>query len=436
MFKYYLQLGMRSLGRNPVLTALMVMAIGFGVASSMTTYTVFRAMSGDPIPWKSSKLFVPQIDPWGPIHRLNDEPPAGMTYIDAVALMHDHRAHLQSALYPIAPTVYSDDSAQKVRSAPGHAVYGEFFPMLDVPFLFGSGWSAADDDQHARVVVISKSLNQRLFGGTNSVGRGIRLDTHSYRISGVLDDWHPQPKFYDLANAKVFGTADQVFLPFATAIDEQLPTSGAIQCGDKDPDPGFAGTLVSSCAWIGHMVELDTAAQVSSYRTYLDGYARSQQASGRFSWAPDNRLRGLPAWLAFRQVVPSETKISIVVALCLLLVCMVNTVGLLLAKFLRRSGEIGVRRALGASRLAIAAQFGVESGAIGLAGGLLGLLLTWLGVQWMQGSLPKQISGLAHIDLTLLSETLLMAVVATVLAGLYPIWRAMYVRPSLQLKED
>ena len=66
MFKYYLQLGFRSLRRNPVLTALMVMTIGFGVASSMTTYTVFRAMSGDPIPWKSGKLFFPQIDAWGP----------------------------------------------------------------------------------------------------------------------------------------------------------------------------------------------------------------------------------------------------------------------------------------------------------------------------------------------------------------------------------
>jgi putative ABC transport system permease protein len=436
MFKYYLQLGLRSLRRNPVLTALMVMAIGFGVASSMTTYTVFRAMSGDPIPWKSSKLFVPQIDPWGPVHRLNDEPPGGMTYIDAVALMRDHRGHLQSALYPIAPTVYSDDSTQKVRSAPGHAVYGEFFLMLDVPFLFGSGWSAADDEQHARVVVIGKSLNQRLFGGTNSVGRAIRLDGHSYRISGVLNDWHPQPKFYDLANANAFGTADQVFLPFTTAIDEQLFTNGRFSCGDKDPDPGFAGALASSCAWIGYMVELDTTAQVSAYRTYLDDYARGQQALGRFGWAPDNRLRDLPAWLAFRQVVPSETKVSIVVALCLLLVCMVNTVGLLLAKFLRRSGEIGVRRALGASRLSIAAQFGIESGAIGLAGGVLGLLLTWLGVELMQGSLPKPIAALAHIDLTLLSETLLLAVAATVMAGLYPIWRAMYVRPSLQLKED
>ena len=435
MFKYYLQLGLRSLRRNPVLTALMVLAIGFGVASSMTTYTVFRAMSGDPIPWKSDKLFFPQVDPWGPNPRNGTEPADAMTYIDAVSLTRDHRAHLQSALYPIAPTVHSDDPTQKSRTAPGQAVDSEFFPMLDVPFLYGGGWTAADDEQHARVAVISKSLNQRLFEGTNSVGQSIQLDSHSYRVSGVLDDWHPQPKFYDLATTDAFGTADQVFLPFTTATDAQLATRSGFLC-IKLPGPGWAATLNSSCVWIGYMVELDTPSQVSTYRTYLEGYAREQQASGRFGWVPNNRLRDFSAWLDFEHVVPPQTKISFVVALCLLLVCMVNTVGLLLAKFLRRSGEIGVRRALGASRLAIAVQFGVEAGTIGMAGGVLGLMLTWLGVQVMHGSLPRQFAALAHIDLLLLWQTLLLAVVATVLAGLYPIWRAMYVRPALRLKED
>jgi len=436
MFKYYLQLGLCSLRRNPVLTALMVMAIGFGVASSMTTYSALRALSGDPIPWKSDKLFFPQIDAWGRNPRRSGTEPADtMTYIDAVSLMRDHRAHLQSALYPIAPTVYSGDPAQKPRSAPGQAVYSEFFPMLNVPFLYGGGWTAADDEQHAMVVVISKGLNQRLFGGANSVGESIRLDSRSYRVSGVLDDWHPQPKFYALATNDAFGPADQVVLPFTTATDAQLATRSGFFC-IKLPGPGYAAMLNSSCVWIGYMVELDTPSQVGAYRTYLDSYAHEQRASGRFDWAPNNRLRDLPAWLDFEHVVPPQTRISFVVALCLLLVCMVNTVGLLLAKFLRRSGEIGVRRALGASRLAIAVQFGVEAGTIGVAGGLLGLMLTWLGVQVMRGSLPTQTAALVHIDLALLWQTLLLAVVATVLAGLYPIWRAMYVRPSLQLKED
>ena len=59
MFGYYLDLALRSFRRSLVLTVLMVLSIGFGVAASMTTYAVFRGVSGDPIPWKSSRLFVP-----------------------------------------------------------------------------------------------------------------------------------------------------------------------------------------------------------------------------------------------------------------------------------------------------------------------------------------------------------------------------------------
>src|SRR6185312_15884828 len=96
MLAYYLELAVRSLKRSPGLTILMVLAIGFGVAASMTSWSVFRAVSGDPIPWKSAKLFVPQIDMWGPRGRDPDgEPPNAMDYIDAVALMRAHRATRQ-----------------------------------------------------------------------------------------------------------------------------------------------------------------------------------------------------------------------------------------------------------------------------------------------------------------------------------------------------
>jgi putative ABC transport system permease protein len=135
-------------------------------------------------------------------------------------------------------------------------------------------------------------------------------------------------------------------------------------------------------------------------------------------------------------VVPSDTKVSLLVALGLLLVCLVNTVGLLLAKFLRRSGEIGVRRALGAPRAAIYAQFLTEAGIVGLAGGVLGLLLTGAGVASVGWVLPKDIAALARLDVSLLLLTLLVAVVATMLAGLYPTFRASRVQPAWQLKSN
>jgi putative ABC transport system permease protein len=118
-----------------------------------------------------------------------------------------------------------------------------------------------------------------------------------------------------------------------------------------------------------------------------------------------------------------------------LLVCLVNTVGLLLAKFLRRGSEIGVRRALGASRGAIFSQCLVEAGAIGVAGGVLGLGLSLLGL-WAVRLQPASYAELAHLDLGMLALTFVLAVVASVLAGLLPAWRAMQVTPAIQLKSQ
>ncbi|GLQ98123.1 ABC transporter permease [Dyella mobilis] len=440
MFAYYLSLGFRSLRKAPILTALMVMSVAFGVGASMTTYAVFRAMSGDPIPWKSSKLYFPQLDVWGPKSRAgnqaNGELPDTLTYTDAMALMRHRTDVPQTALYPIAPTVYPDDPTKKSVAVGGHAVYGDFFKIADTPFRYGSAWSAQDDQNHALLAVINSDLNERLFGGGNSVGKDLRLNDRTYRIVGVLDHWHPQPKFYDLANSIAFGPADDVFIPFTAAVDQQMPTNGGFGCGAALPASGFAGILNSNCVWVAYLVELDDASQVASFRTLLQGYLSDQQKAGRFDWPPNYKLRNLPAWMDLEQVVPPETKMSVVVASCFLLVCMVNAIGLLLAKFMRRSGEIGVRRAMGATRGAIALQFGVEAATIGITGGIIGLLLTWGGIAWMHHALPEDVAALTRIDVTLLAETLLLAIVSAILAGLYPILRASGVRPAMQLKID
>jgi putative ABC transport system permease protein len=438
MFGYYLDLALRSLKRSPGLTVLMVLAIGFGVAASMTSWSVFRAVSGDPIPWKSSQLFVPQIDNWGPNGRDPDgDPPNAMDYADATALMRDHRAKLQSAMYQISPSVVPADAAKHPINVSGEAVYSEFFPMLDVPFQYGSGWSASDDENRAPVVVISNKLNQKLFGGANSVGKDASIEGRQYRVVGVLKDWNPQPRFYDVVNSGGFDSGvKDVFLPFQTAIQANIQNDGNTNCNATPKESGFVGLQHSECVWIAYMAELDDSAAVTTYRGYLQGYAHAQQQAGRFGWAPNNRLRDLRAWLDNQHVVPSDTKVSLLVALGLLLVCLVNTIGLLLAKFLRRSSEIGVRRALGAPRKAIYLQFLTEAGMVGAAGGVLGLLLTCAGVASVGWVMPKDIADLARLDVSLLVLTLLVAVIATMLAGLYPTYRASRVQPAWQLKSN
>jgi putative ABC transport system permease protein len=147
------------------------------------------------------------------------------------------------------------------------------------------------------------------------------------------------------------------------------------------------------------------------------------------------RLRNVMLWLDYNKVVPSDVRLQNGLAFGFLLVCLVNTVGLMLAKFMRRAAELGVRRALGASRRALFAQLLIESGVVGLVGGFGGLLLAMFGL-WLVRQRPSDYAVLAHLDLSMLLITFVLAVLATLLAGLLPAWRACQIAPALQLKSN
>ena len=437
MFSYYFKLGLRSLLRHRILTALMVLTIGFGVASSMVTYAVYRATARNPIPWKSSQLFVAQVDNWGPNN--NESPPGEpaeqLSYIDAMALQRAHWAPRQTALYPLGISVIPDEANRQPEGVNSYAVYSDAFAMFDIPFLYGGAWTANDDDGHAAVAVINRDLNDRLFHGENSVGREVNLEGHLYRVVGVIDTWDPQPLFLDVVNTKGFTDPVEVFIPFTHAIDERFVTSGNNNCV-ADPGVGWEPWLRSECVWITFWAELPTPAAVATYRERLRAYAAEQQRAGRFRWPPNVRLHDVVDWLDYQKVVPQGAKVSLVVSVSFLGVCLVNTIGLLLAKFMRRAREIGVRRALGASRREIYAQFLIEAATVGLTGGVLGLLLTAIGMHAVGMVFSVQIARLAYLNPSLMGLTLAVSVIAALLASLYPTWRAAQVQPAWQLKSN
>ena len=189
----------------------------------------------------------------------------------------------------------------------------------------------------------------------------------------------------------------------------------------------------SPCWWIQYWVELGSAARAAEYRERLVRYSEEQRRAGRFGRPPNVRLRNVIEWLEHRDIVPRDVRLQTWIALGFLIVCLVNTVGLLLTKFLRRSAEIGVRRALGAPARSIFIQLLVEAGAIGLCGGLLGLGLTWLGL-WVVRQQPAPYAELVRLDLAMLAATFALAVAASLLAGLLPAWRGCQVTPAIQLK--
>lgn len=436
MFFYYLKLGAVNLKRNPIITLLMVITLAVGVSAAMTTLTILRAMSGDPIPHKSDRLFYAQIDS-GPVGRESDngEPDAQMSFTDAMNLWRAKKAPMQTPLIGTSGTVSPDRKDLTPFFVSGLGVGADFFKMFDVPMLQGEVWNGAQDETAADVVVISKALRDRLFGENgDAVGKRLTLSEHQLTIVGVLDTWNPLPKFYRLVGSNRYGDHEEFFVPVSVVTEKLQDVQGQVNCSGR-PDPGFEGFKKSECTWIQYWVELNAASDRDSYFDYLNAYVLEQQKLDRLPRKANNRLRNVMEWMDFQGVVSNDTKVATWLAFAFLAVCLVNTIGLLLAKFSARPGEIGVRRALGASRREIFSQFLTEAGVIGLVGAGLGIAMT-LGALAYVRHYARDIAMLTQMDWFMLSVTVLISLLSALAAGLLPTWRACQVLPAAQLKSQ
>ncbi|HET7923146.1 MAG TPA: FtsX-like permease family protein, partial [Gammaproteobacteria bacterium] len=314
--------------------------------------------------------------------------------------------------------------------ANGRYTTADFFALFGVPFAQGGGWSAKDDAAAAHVVVLSEAMARKLFGSMDVVGKTVRLDTLDYRVIGVTGHWAPKPLFYADSTGEQYSDEDQFFLPLSVAVEKDLHVTGNQNSWGDD----HMGMRSPTLTWLQFWMQLDTPAQVTAYRQYLVNYSAEQKTLGRFQRPPTHaKLYSLMGWLAHLNLVPNDVRLQLWLALGFLFVCLLNIVALLLAKFLRRSSEISVRRALGARRGDIFLQLGIESALIGVSGGVLGLLIAQAGL-WSVRQRPDDYAKLAQMDVPMLLGTLALAIFASVLAGLLPAWRACRVPPALQLK--
>jgi putative ABC transport system permease protein len=433
MFEYYVVLALPSLKRTPILTSLMVLAIALGIGASMTTLTVLHVLSGNPIPSKSAVLYSPQIDPRDLFdYTPGGDPPTQVTWIDGMNLLRATGADRQALMTGGNVAIQPTQSGLDPFFEPARFTTAGFFPLFDVPFQYGHPWGAADDDDRARLVVISHTLNGRLFAGKDSTGQTLRLGGHEFRIIGVLGDWRLNPQFYDLTR-KSYNENEGVYVPLSSSQDVGFDHAGDVECWGNGG--GVRMNPNTPCVWLQFWVQLDTPGKAVAYRQFLIEYSQEQRTLGRFRRPPNVRLRDVMAWLRYSGVVPADVRLQTWLAFGFLLVCLVNTVGLMLAKFTHRQRELSVRRAMGASRRALLGQLLVESGAVGLAGGIGGLLLALLGLSLTRHR-PTQYASLAHLDPTMLLVTFLLAIGTTLLAGVLPAMRASYVPPALQLKSE
>ncbi|GLQ92312.1 ABC transporter permease [Dyella acidisoli] len=439
MFGYYLDMAIRSLKHNKVLTVLMVLAIGVGIGASMTTLTVMHLLSGDPLPGKSATLFRPLVDPDPTPERTHETPMDVMDYRSAMDLWSAHRADRQTLVVQSPVKVVAAATNVPPLMLMLLSTTTDFFPMFDVPFQYGSGWTADDDERRSRVAVISASLNDKLFGGANSVGRTLHLRNTDVRIIGVLKPWRPSPLFYMVAGgrfahgdtADFYGKPEDVFVPFSSSLEINDGNFQQFTCWALPKIPGHL--IDAPCEWVTVWVQLGDAGKAAAYRRFLADYAAQQKSLGRFTHAENTRLPNLMEWLDYNGVVPSDVHLQTWLAFAFLAICLFNTIGLLLAKFLRRGGEIGVRRALGATRGAIFAQFLMETALVGVLGGVLGWLLTLAGLSLVRRQ-PTPYADMVHLDVLMFATTFALSIAVSLLAGALPAFRASRVAPALQLK--
>jgi putative ABC transport system permease protein len=452
MFSYYVRMAVKSFRRTPGLTALMVCAVALGIGVCVITMTVYHAMSGNPIWWKGDRLFAVTMDDWDPNHpydpRHPNLPPPQLTYKDAMYLFGSRIPQRKVVTDEMQSVVTGGVAQRKPLPVLTRGTTADFFPMFDVPFKYGSGWDAAVDQNVAPVAVLSKDLNEKLFGGVNSVGHVIRWEDHEVRIVGVLDDWFPKPRFYDL-NDDAFSAPDDIYVPLSWAIAlEHYPDGGNTAAWRPEPVNTFQDFLGSDAVWTQMWVELPDSASRERMQSLMDNYWAEQHKAGRFPKPRDNRLTNVGQWLKDQGVVQNDNRILVGISFAFLAVCLLNTVGILLAKFLNSAALSGVRRALGASRRQIFIQHLVEVGVLAMVGAVFGLALGALGLwgvhalyagSYAVGSVAGDRGGyqeLTHFDTVSVVWAVVLAIVSAVAAGLYPAWRIGRVSPAVYLKSQ
>ena len=331
------------------------------------TLTMYRAMSGNPIWWKNDVLYAVTMDFWDPQEPAWDDkphlPPTQLTYRDAMAVYASDIPARKVIMHKSVGIVSVDGQQAKPERVTTRVTTKDFFPMFDVPFQYGGTWTDAADTGPEPVMVISREVNEMLFGGENSVGRRIRWDDNEFRIVGVRDHWMPLPTFYDVNNGPLEEPED-VYIPFGWSVALELDSAGNTNGWKPEDIKTYEQFLNAEVVWIQMWVELPDATSHDRFQAFIDNYAQRQKEGGRYQRPLNNRLTKVDQWLVDNDVVSNDNRVLVGLAFAFLAVCLLNTVGLLLAKFLNNAPVTGVRRALGASRRDIFMQHLVEVGVI------------------------------------------------------------------------
>jgi predicted permease len=410
--------GVRLMRRSPgfSLTAVLILALGIGVNTAL--FSVVNALFFAPLPVRApEELFYVHMKWGGPrtteMIASDDFAPV----IEHTRAFADYTRH-----WPATLRLSIDGDAQ---FAAGELVSGDYFTLLGIDAAHGRVLSPADDSAAAGAVavVIGHEYWERRFNSDPAiVGRRVRLQDLDAVVVGVarqgfsgLTDpwsrsqfWASESQFDGLARpgepVRMHGLPIGRLKPGVTASDLEAAIGAA--------------TAVWRREELARISELPARNDIERLRAgaLLAHFPVRRAAETRLPFDPEQQL--LPPALV--------AGVSALVILVLFISTM-NIAGLLLARGLRRSSEIAMRRALGAGRDRIGRQLLTESALLAVIASLLGLALAVLFVGAARAFTPAQYAVSVPIDVRVLGFTALVCCGAAVLIGVAPAVQALRV---------
>jgi putative ABC transport system permease protein len=439
MLAYNARVAVKSIKRNPLLSAIVVAGIALGICATTTFTTVRHMFARDPLPGRSGKLFYVRMDNWDPASPYPDAGdgtnphhlPTQLTFRDTVELMRSNIPVRQTATFQSQLVLEPDRRAGRPYQERVRLVTSDFFPMFGTPFHYGSGWDKRADAKAEQVMVLSAALNDKLFGGANSVGKRVRLGGRDFTVVGVLEPWRPFIKMFDMTQSLV-AEPEPLFIPFSLTRPMQIRTFGNSDGWKPIAGPSFDDFLASDTDFIQFWVELRSPADRAAYQQFVDNYVRLEKTKGRFPRPLNNQVTSMFDLARELGIIRPALNAMVAMSILFLIICALNLTGLLLGKFLARAPEMSVRRALGASRADIFLQHIAECEIVGVIGGVIGMLLSLGTLRFIAKFITA--TTVISLDAEMIAAAIFLSLVAGLIAGLYPAWRICTLQPAVQLK--
>ncbi len=388
--------GVRSLLRAPAFLVVAVLTLALGIGANTTVFSLvnallFRAPPGIAAPGRLVRIgrgHAPRFDNWSiPVYRDLRAGEEGLAEVAGFA----------SAGSVIV------GRGQDAAAVPAQMVSDNYFDVLGVPPELGRTFASEEVTEagSAPVAVISHALWRARFGGDSAaIGSTLAVNGLAFRIVGVAPA--------EFGGSDILRSRTDVWVPY-TMVETML-------------GPGTGELLrrrSSSWFWVfarlapGVSFEQASAATRSLY-AHLD--EEHPDLAGQGIWLS----RGVGLTPEDRASVRPTSRLLMGVVFLVLLIACANLAGLALARGANRRGEVGVRTALGASRVRVARQFLTESVLLALVAGPAALGLTWLVAAELPALVPYPVSVGFDPDGRVLALGLALALAAGVLFGLAP----------------